>query len=141
MHALAFIHHINITVRMEVLLTLNNGGKVGGGIQGSAVGFPYETGRNLLGICLLCHIHHKGALAFVSQAFIHQHLDHVRNIRLRIAFALPQVKFHIQVGIIFLKVLHGHGHDMLPDGPVGGISLLKLQGRLMGPFLKRLIGL
>ena len=106
MHALAFIHHIDIAVRMEILLTLNNGGKVGGGIQGSAVGFPYEAGRDFLAVCLFCNIHHKGALALIGQAFIHQHLDHVRNIRLGIAFALPQVKFHIQVGIILLKVLH-----------------------------------
>ena len=60
------------------------------------------------------------------QSLCFQSVDHLLDIWLCIAFALPQVKFHIQVGIIFLKVRYRNIHNMLPDGSEWRISLLKL---------------
>ena len=141
MHSLAFIHHINIAVRLKILFPFHNGGQIGGGIKRSPVRLTDQAGRNLLGVRIPGHIHYQSTLALMGQPLIQQHLNHVPDVGFRVAFTLPQIEFHVQVRVIFLKISHRNSHDMLPYCPEWGISSLKLQSRLMSPLLKHLIRL
>ena len=46
--ALALVREVENLVRVEVLLALDDGGQVGGGIERGAVGFEKNAGRNFL---------------------------------------------------------------------------------------------
>ena len=126
---------------MVVLLPLNQSGKVGGGIKGGAVGFQDDAGRHLFLVLRLLHLHHQRALALHGVATVLQRLNHAGDIGLRVAFALPQVKFHIQVGVVLFQIRHGHVHHMTPNGKIAGIALLELQSCLVGSGGERRIHL
>ena len=117
---------------MIILLTLYQRGKVGGGVEGGAVRLEDDTGRNLLLVAFLLNLHHQSALTFHSIAAILQVLDHIGDVGFGVAFALPQVKVHIQVGIVLFQVSHGHIHNMVPDGHIASFALLQLQSSFMG---------
>ena len=102
MKILALVHHIDIMVRMEILFPLHNGSQIGGGVKSGSVGLSDDTRRQFLGIRFLCNVHHQGSLALIRQSLFHKPIDHGGDIRLGIALTFPQIKLHIQIGVIFL---------------------------------------
>ena len=60
--------------------------------------------------------------------------DHIRDIRLGVRLPFPQVKIHIQIGIVLLQIRHGNMHDMLPDGPAAPVSVLQEVGGMKRPL-------
>ena len=136
---LPLVHHVEHLVGMIVLLPLYQSCKVGGGIEGCAVGLQNNAGRNLRLILGLLDTHHQRALALYRIAAVFQVLHHVGDIGLRVAFALPQVEFHVEVLVVLLQVGHGYIHHVMPDCHIAPIALLELEGCLMGPGRERRI--
>ena len=126
MHVLALVHHVNIPVRMEILLALDNGSQIRGGVEGRAVGLAHQTGRNLLGVRLLGHVHHQGSLALVGQPLFREQIDQPGNVGLRVALPFPEVKGHVQIAVILLQVRNGNPDNVVPDSPKRRITVLKL---------------
>ena len=116
---------------MVVLLALYERGKVRGGVERRAVGLQNDARRDLLLVLRQLHGHNQRALALDGEAFVAEALHHVGDIRLCVAFTLPEVKFDVEVCIVFLEVSHRHVHDMPPDGRIAAVALLQLDGRLM----------
>ena len=89
MEFLTLICNINIPVRAEFLLTLENRSQIRGGVECRTVGFADDTGREFLGITGLGDIDHQCALALISEFFLFQFLNQPRNIGLSITLSFP----------------------------------------------------
>ena len=59
---LPLVSQVHIFLRVIILLTLDDGGKVGRGVERRAVGFDENAGRDLLRVRLLLHRHDQRAL-------------------------------------------------------------------------------
>ena len=129
---LALVGDIEDLVRGVVPLPLNQSGKIRGGVDGGAVGLDQDTGRYLFPVCGLCHGEDQGALAFHGEAPLLEIRQHIRNQGVRVAFTQPHIKVNIQGVIYPVQVGKGYVHNMLPDSPVAGAALLKLEGSDVG---------
>ena len=131
---LPLIHHIDDLIRIPVLHPHDDCSQVRCIVKGGSVRFENHTGRDLLGIRLLRHVNDQGPLVRMGVTVFLQIADEARNVGLRVRFFLPEFEFHIQAGIIPLQILDGHPEDMLPEGMISFLSLLKLVSRLQCLF-------
>ena len=102
MHGLPFVRHIEVLIGMVVLLTLHDRCQICRGIEIGAVRFLNEAGRDLFGVAFLRDLDHHCAFALLQQALLFELCEHGWDVGLRIAFALPKVKAHVQVAIVLL---------------------------------------
>ena len=114
MKLLTLVHYIDDLVWMIVLLTLYNGSQICSGIKRRAVGFQDHTGRDFLCVAFFLHIYNQGSLVHISVTFLFQIIHQLRNIRICVGFAFPQVKIHIKLCVILLQVCDRYLHDLIP---------------------------
>ena len=69
MKVLTLVHHINIVVRMEILLTFDDRRQIGSRIQRRTIGFADDTRRIFLRIPFLCDIDNQRAIALIGETF------------------------------------------------------------------------
>ena len=104
MKLLALVHNIDVVVRLEIFLSLNDCCKVRSRIESGSVGFSHDTRRKLLRIGRLRDIDNKSTLALVSKSLILKILDQSRDIRLRVALPFPEIKINIEICIVSLQI-------------------------------------
>ena len=104
MHLLPLVHHIDDPVRMIQLHPLYDGRQIRGRIERSPVRLQNHTRGHLLGIRFFPDIHHQSAVAHMGIPFIPHLLHHIRDIGLYVRLPFPQVKIHVQIGIISLQI-------------------------------------
>ena len=138
---LPLVHHINNAVRLEILLPLDNGGQVCGFVLGGAVRFQNQAGRHLPGVGVLLDVHHQRTVAEIGVTIGLHLFHHGGNVGLAVAFALPQVEFHVQLLIVLFQITDGHVDDVPPQRPVAGVAFLKLCGGLLSGGLVGLVRL
>ena len=97
---LPLVGQVHIFLRVIILLTLDDGGKVGRGVERRAVRFDENAGRDLLRVRLLLHRHDQRALGFHAEAPGLDGFEHLRDILLRVALAEPDVKAHTEIVIV-----------------------------------------
>ncbi len=68
-------------------------------------------------------------------------LQHLRNIRLRVAFTEPDVERHVEVAVVFAEIGDGNADNVLPERVIAGNLLLELARGLMGTVRKFFVGL
>ena len=141
MHALPLVGHVEILVGVIVLLPLYDGREVRRGVKIGAVRFLHEAGRNFLRIALLRNVDDHRPFALPEDPLLSEVLHHRGDVRLRVTFAFPEVKGHVQVAVVLLQIGHGHVHDVAVEGIIAGIAVLQAVGRFMRPRRKGLIRL
>ena len=99
---LALIGNVYIFDRLEILLTLDDGSQVRGGIQCSPVRLADNTRRQLLRVRRFGDIYDQGALALVCKTLVLQILDQPWDVLLSITLTLPELEMNIQVVIVSL---------------------------------------
>ena len=139
--ALALVRQIEDLVGVVVLLALHDGGKIGRGVERCAVRLDENAGRKLLGVAFLLHRHDQRAFGLDGQMLVLDDLQHLRNIRLRVAFTEPDVKRHVEVAVVFAEIGDGNADNVLPERVIAGNLLLELARGLMGTVRKFLVGL
>ena len=130
MKFLTLINNVKDLIRLEELHTLYDRSKVCGCIQGSSVRFQKHARRDLLGIALFFYIYNKCSLILIGEPTFLHILYHIRNVRLRVGFFFPEVKFYVQICIISLKVCYRYVHNVIPESHVSRFALLKKMGCL-----------
>ena len=130
MQFLTFVNYIDDFVRLEQFFTLYQCRKVCGIIKCCTVGLQDHTRWDLFGIGLFFDIYHECSVINMRITFLLQPFHHIRNVLLRVRFPFPEVKFNIQVRIVFLQVCHRHIHNVIPDCTVTALSALQLEGRI-----------
>ena len=130
MQFLTFVNYIDDFVRLEQFFTLYQCRKVCGIIKCCTVGLQDHTRWDLFGIGLFFDIYHECSIINMRIAFLLQSFHHIRDVFLCVRFPFPEVKFNIQVRIVFLQVCHRHIHNVIPDCTVTALSALQLEGRI-----------
>ena len=102
MQFLTLVNHIDDFIWLEQFFTFYQCCKVCGVIKCCTVRFQDHTWRNLFGIGLFFDIYNKGSVINMCIAFIFQSFYHIRDVFLCVRFPFPEVKFNIQVRIVFL---------------------------------------
>ena len=133
---LPLIGDVKHLMGIPVLHTLQNGGQIGGSIDGRSVGFDEDHRRNFLLVTLLSHGNHPSALAENCQTAALQILYHAGDVGIGIAFTQPLFVVDVQRIIDSLQVGQRNAHDVIPDGPVAPATLLQLVSCHMGLFGK-----
>ena len=126
-------------VGLKIPHPLYHGGKVGGGVDGRAVGLHQNAGGNLLFVRLLGNGNDPGALALHRKALGLEVGNHVGDEGVGVAFAQPGLKMHVQRIVNPGHVRHGQLHDVLPDGPIAPAAVLQLICGGVSLFRKDLI--
>ena len=129
---LPLVGDVEHLVRVPVLHPLDQGGQIGGGIDGGAVGLYQNAGGHLLLVPLLGHGDDPGPLGLDGNAPGLHILHHGGDIGVGVGFAQPLLKVDVQIVIVLPEVRHGHVHNVPPQRPVAPAALLQLQGGLVG---------
>ena len=139
--ALPLVDDVEDLAGMEILLTLQDRGKVGRGVERRAVGFQQDAGRDLLRVGFLLHGHDERAFGLNGQALALDDVQHLRDILLRVGLAEPDVEADVQVFIVALQIHHRDAHDVLPHRAVAPVSRLEQIGRVVRARGERLVRL
>ena len=126
MQFLTFIYYIKDLIRIKKFYTFYDRCKISSRIKGSSVRFQKHARRNLFCVTFFFYINNQCTLIFISKSLIFHLLHHIRNVRLCIRFFLPEVKWHIQIVVVSLKVCHGNLHNVVPQCHISSFALLKL---------------
>ena len=133
---LPLVGDVEHLVGVPVLHPLNHGGKVGGGVDGGAVGLDQNAGGNRLLVRFLGHGDDPRALGEDGVALFLHLRDHGGDIGVGVAFPQPLFKVDVQTVVDPPQVGQGHVHDVLPDGAVTPAALLQFKGRGVGALGK-----
>ena len=128
---LPLVGQVQKLVRMIVVLALDDGCKIGRGVECCAVGLDQNAGRDFLCVALLLHRHDQRTVGLDSQMLFLNDFQQLGNIRLRVAFAQPHVKRHVQRAVVLFQVRDGHAQNVLPQVVIAALPVLKLFCRLM----------
>ena len=138
---LSLIGYIDILIRRIKLFPLHKGTEIRCGIECRTVRLSDNTWRQFLLISLNTYINYQCTLRHSCNLSVFKILYKSRDIRIRIRFSFPKVKIHKQRTVVFLQILYRQVHNMLPDGSVWLISLLKFQCSFLCSLLKVLVHL
>ena len=133
---LPLVGDVEHLVGVPVLHPLNHGGKVGGGVDGGAVGLDQNAGGNRLLVRFLGNGDDPRAFGENGVALFLHLRDHGGDIGVGVAFPQPLFKVDVQTVINPPQVGQGHVHDVLPDGAVTPAALLQFKGRGVGALGK-----
>lgn len=123
--ALALVGEIENLSGVEVLLALDDGGKVGCRVERCAVGFEKNARRNFLRVGFFLHGNDKRAVGLDCQMLVLDDFEHRGDIRLRVGLSEPDIKADVEVFVVLLEVLDRNAHDLLPHGAVAALALLE----------------
>lgn len=132
MERLAQVGHINNFLGFEVVNPHFNRGNVGRGIGKTAVGLFQNNRRLGLGSGLKAD--NFGAVVFFENPFLPGNIHNPVAGLVRIAFSQPEVKIDVKFVIIGFDRIDRNIAQVLPQGTVSGVSVLKFGGNNPGFF-------
>jgi hypothetical protein len=127
---LAAIGDVDDFIGMPCLDAVGEGGEVGGGVEGGAVGFLDEH-RRFFEVGLI-EENDDGAFAFAGHAFGNEVLDDGFELGIVKAFAEDVVEMDAEAVVDFLEFAEGEADHFLPEGEVFGIAVLEFDEFLAG---------
>ena len=109
---LTFIYHVEDLIRMIQFHSLDDRRKVCRIIEGSPVRFQDHARRDFLGVRLFFDIYYKCSVIDIGITVIFEVFYHIRDVRLCIGLAFPEIKRYIQTFVILLQVCYGYIQDV-----------------------------
>ena len=109
---LTFVYHVENLIRMIQFHSLDDRRKVCRIIEGSPVRFQDHARRDFLGVRLFFDIYYKCSVIDIGITVIFEVFYHIRDVRLCIGLAFPEIKRYIQTFVILLQVCYGYIQDV-----------------------------
>ena len=133
MQLLPLVGDVDHLVGMICIFPVLDGGQIRGGIQSRPIGLEDDAGGHLLAVGFLGDIYDQGAVALVGIAVLFHLLRHAGNDIIDRGLSVPEVKGHIQSGVVALHIRYGDRNDLVPEGTQAPVALLQAVGRFHGP--------